>query len=163
MIKITLFSILLFEICIEIENKMAKHIYNVNLKWLADRKGEISSPDLLHKIEVATPSQFPKGVEGVWSPEHLFTGAINACFMTTFLAIAENSKLNFLNFSCSARGKMEQVDGRYMISEVLLEPFLTLKNSADKAKAERILQKTEKACLISNSVKSKIVLITTIN
>jgi hypothetical protein len=46
------------------------HQYNVNLKWNAERVGEVSSPELRSKIEVATPPQFPKGVEGIWSPEH---------------------------------------------------------------------------------------------
>jgi organic hydroperoxide reductase OsmC/OhrA len=75
------------------------HLYNVNLKWNEGRIGEISSPELISKIEVATPPQFPKGVEGIWSPEHLLTAAVNSCFMTTFLAIAENFSLEFIDFS----------------------------------------------------------------
>ncbi|MCX6295380.1 MAG: OsmC family peroxiredoxin, partial [Bacteroidetes bacterium] len=83
---------------------MEPHNYNVDLNWISDRKGEISSPELNAKIEVATPPQFPKGIEGIWSPEHLFTAAVNSCFMTTFLSIAENSKLEFVTFSCNAKG-----------------------------------------------------------
>ena len=142
---------------------MDAHIYNVELKWLTDRKGELSSPELTNKIEVATPPQFPKGIEGIWSPEHLFTAAINSCFMTTFLSIAENSKLEFSNFTCSAKGKLEQVEGKYLMTEVLLEPTLTLRSISDKDKAERILQRSEGACLISNSVKASVKFITTIN
>ena len=142
---------------------MDAHIYNVELKWLTDRKGELSSPELTNKIEVATPPQFPKGIEGIWSPEHLFTAAINSCFMTTFLSIAENSKLEFTNFTCSAKGKLEQVEGKYLMTEVLLEPTLTLRSISDKDKAERILQRSEGACLISNSVKASVKFITTIN
>ena len=142
---------------------MDAHIYNVDLKWLADRKGEMSSPELVNKIEVATPPQFPKGIEGIWSPEHLFTAAVNSCFMTTFLSIAENSKLEFTNFSCSAIGKLEQVEGKYLMTEVLLKPILTLRSISDNDKAERILQRSEGACLISNSVKASVTLQTTIN
>ncbi len=69
---------------------MDAHYYNVDLNWIADRKGIISSPELVQKIEVATPPQFTNGIEGVWSPEHLLTAAVNSCFMTTFLAIADN-------------------------------------------------------------------------
>ena len=142
---------------------MDAHTYNVNLKWTTDRKGELSSPELENKIEVATPPQFPKGIEGIWSPEHLFTAAINSCFMTTFLSIAENSKLEFTNFTCSAKGKLEKVIDKYLMTEVLLQPTLTLKTIADKDKAERILQRSEAACLISNSVKANVTLQTTIN
>ena len=102
--------------------------------------------------------QFPKGVDGVWSPEHFFTAAVNSCFMTTFLAVAENSKLEFKKFHCSAEGKLEKVDGKYLMTEVLLKPELLITNEADREKAERILIKSEQACLISNSITSKVFL-----
>ncbi|WP_435356228.1 OsmC family protein [Emticicia sp. SJ17W-69] len=141
---------------------MEPHYFNVNLNWLTDRKGEISSPELNDKIEIATPPPFPKGIEGIWSPEHLLTAAVNSCFMTTFLAVAENSKLEFMSFDCNAKGKLEQIEGKYLMTEVLLEPTLLIKNEADKDRAERILQKTEAACLIANSIKSKVSIISTI-
>ena len=139
---------------------MESHIYQVDVKWMADRIGEASSPELLNKIDVATPPQFPKGLEGVWSPEHFFTAAVNGCFMTTFLAIAENSKLSFTSFQCTADGKLEKVDGKYLMTEVALKPILVIESESDREKAERILQKSESACLISNSIKSKVSLIT---
>ena len=141
---------------------MEPHYFNVNLSWISDRKGEISSPELEKEIEVATPPPFPKGVEGIWSPEHLLTAAVNSCFMTTFLAVAENSKLEFELFDCKAKGKLEQVDGKFLMTEVILEPTLVITKEADKDRAERILQKSEAACLISNSIKSKVSMIPTI-
>jgi peroxiredoxin-like protein len=137
---------------------MDAHEYNVDLNWISDRKGEIASPELNSKIEVATPPQFPKGIEGIWSPEHLFTAAVNSCFMTTFLSIAENSRLEFKSLSCNAKGKLEQVEGKFLMTEVLLEPTLILVNEKDVEKAEKILQKSEAACLISNSIKSSVTL-----
>lgn len=137
---------------------MEAHFFNVNLQWLNDRKGEISSPELASVIEVATPPPFAKGIEYIWSPEHLLTAAVNSCFMTTFLAIAENSKLEFTHFACDAKGKLEQIEGKFLMTEVNLFPKLVLKNEADKDKALRIIQKSEAACLISNSIKSKVTL-----
>lgn len=133
-----------------------EHYYNVNLNWKSSRKGEISSPELEQTIEVATPPEFPKGINGVWSPEHLYTAAVSSCFMTTFLAIAENSNLEFENFSCPAKGKLEKVDGKFVMSKVVLEPVLTITNNEDKDKAEKVLIKAEKACLITNSIKTEI-------
>lgn len=141
---------------------MEPHYFNVNLSWFTDRKGEISSPELNDKIEVATPPPFPKGIEGIWSPEHLLTAAVNSCFMTTFLAVAENSKLEFVSFDCNAKGKLEQIEGKYLMTEVLLEPTLVITKEADKDRAERVLQKSEAACLISNSIKSKVSMTTNI-
>ena len=137
---------------------MDSHKYNTQLHWIADRRGIMSSPELNESFEVATPPQFPKGMEGIWSPEHLLTAAVSSCFMTTFLAIAENSKLAFDQFSCSASGKLEQIEGKYLMTEIILEPILTIPIDTSIEKAERILIKSEAACLISNSIKSKVTL-----
>ncbi len=135
---------------------MDAHFYNVDINWKSGRTGEMTSPELTTTVEIATPPQFPNGVEGIWSPEHLFTAAVASCLMTTFLAIAENSKLEFTDFQCGSKGKLEQVEGKFLMTEVILEPKVTIANEADREKAERVLHKSEAACLISNSVKSKV-------
>lgn len=131
--------------------------YEVNLAWTKERKGVISSPALQQSTEVATPPEFPKGIEGIWSPEHLFVAAIESCLMTTFLAVAENSKLEFESFSSHATGKLDKVEGKFMMTEVLLQPTLVINNPEHQEKAKRVLEMSEKACLISNSVKSTII------
>ncbi|MBX7242423.1 MAG: OsmC family protein [Bacteroidia bacterium] len=139
---------------------MEPHFYNVEVNWRSDRKGVMCSPELMQAegscITVATPPEFPKGMPGIWSPEHLFTAAVSSCLMTTFLAIAENSKLEFTAFSCGSKGKLEQTEGKFMMSEVILEPVVIIKREEDRAKAEKVLQKSEAACLISNSILSKV-------
>ncbi|MCB0466464.1 MAG: OsmC family protein [Aequorivita sp.] len=142
---------------------MEKHKYNVDINWRQDRKGMMCSPELAEGdthsancIEVATPPEFPKGMPNIWSPEHLFTAAVSSCLMTTFLAIAENSKLDFSGFSCKSKGVLEKVEGKYLMTEVILEPTVTIKEEKDRERAERILEKSEAACLISNSIKSKV-------
>jgi organic hydroperoxide reductase OsmC/OhrA len=146
---------------------MEAHFYNVDINWNTDRKGVMCSPELNKElgscIEVATPPEFPKGIPGIWSPEHLFTAAVSSCLMTTFLSIAENSKLIFTSFKCSAEGKLEQVEGKYLMTEIMLEPTVTISDEKDRERAERVLQKSEAAYLISNSIKSKITMIPTIN
>jgi len=142
---------------------MEAHFYNVDINWSTDRKGMMCSPELNVEngnnnvcIEVATPPEFPKGVHGVWSPEHLFTAAVSSCLMTSFLAVAENSKLDFINFSCKSKGKLERVDGKFMMNEILLEPTVIIKDEKDRARAERILQKSEAICLITRSIKTEV-------
>jgi peroxiredoxin-like protein len=141
---------------------MEAHKYHVDLEWTMDRKGEISSPTLNQKLEVATPPEFPKGMPGIWSPEHLFTAAISSCFMTTFLAIAENFNLEFTSLTCPAQGILDKKDGKYAMTEIILKPVLTIPNVDDREKAEKVMIKAEKACLISNSITSVIHLETTV-
>jgi organic hydroperoxide reductase OsmC/OhrA len=107
-------------------------------------------------LKIDAPPEF-RGHEGVWTPEHLFVGAINSCFMTTFLAIAENSKLDFVHFDAKATGKLEEhEDVGLMMTVVVLRPELTISNARDKDRALRILRKAERHCLIANSVKAAI-------
>ena len=132
------------------------HHYEVDLTWTNDRKGTISSPVLNSSIEVATPPDFPKGIPGIWSPEHLLVAAVNSCYMTTFLAIAENFKLDFVSLDSKAVGLLEQPEGKYMVTTILLKPVLVITDEHQAERAMRVLEKSEKACLISNSIKSTV-------
>ena len=94
---------------------------------------------------------------GIWSPEHLFAAAVNSCLMTTFLAVAENSKLEFVSLNSTAIGTLDKVDGKYMMTAVTLRPTLVIRNAELAEKAKKVLDMSEKACLISNSIKSTII------
>ena len=148
---------------------MEAHYYNVHVAWNKDRRGTMWSPEFArngsieNSIEVATPPEFPKGIAGIWSPEHLFTAAVSSCFMTTFLAIADNSKLDFTSFTCHAKGKLDLVDGRLQMSEVALQPVLMINKAEDRDRALRVLAKTEPACLITQSVKAKVTMNPVVN
>ncbi len=133
-----------------------KHEYHVDLDWKEGRIGSLSSPELEDKIEVATPPQFDGGVEGTWSPEHLFVSSVSSCFMTTFVAIAEYSKLNFENLSVNATGKLSKEDGKFVVSEITMNPELTIADEKFADKAKRIMEKAEEACLITRSIKTTI-------
>jgi organic hydroperoxide reductase OsmC/OhrA len=137
------------------------HYYNTIVEWKEGRLGVLSALDMT-SFEVATPPEFSKGVPNTWSAEHLFVASANICLMTTFLAIAENSKLEFVSFTSDAKGKLDKVDGKFMISEIELNPTVRIVHEKDKERALRIVEKSENACLISNSMKTKITLNPTI-
>ena len=134
----------------------ASYSYTTEVEWTAGRAGDLTSP-ALPSLQVDAPAEF-KGHPGVWTPEHLFVAAVNSCFMTTFLAIAENSKLDITTFKVRATGKLEKSDGGLMMTLVNLRPKLTISDPRNEARALRILEKAEKHCLISNSVKTRIVI-----
>jgi len=143
---------------------MTPYYYHIDVRWNKERQGMMCSPELkgnLGKngcIEVATPPEFPKGVPGIWSPEHLYTASVASCFMTTFLAVAENSKLDFSSFSCRATGKLDTQDGKLLMTEVSLRSEVTIKSADKEELALRVMEKAEKACLISNSIKTNVIL-----
>jgi len=132
------------------------HTYHVNLKWTNERKGILSSPVLRKEIEVATPPEFPKGIEGIWGPEQLLLASLSSCLMTTFFEIAANSKLDYTSFENKATCTVEKVDGKYKITEITMKPKLIISEIQNSDRAKRILELSEKACLVSNTIKLEI-------
>lgn len=141
---------------------MNTHQYNVSVTWNEGRLGTLSSTELNDDISVATPPEFKGGIPNIWSPEHLFTASVLSCFMTTFLAIAEASKLEFESFDCRAEGILDRPEKKYLMTEIKLLPTLVIKDASKVERAERILQKAEKSCLITNSITTTVHLDTTI-
>lgn len=134
-----------------------EHKYNVNLSWKEGRLGTLRSPELNEEIEVATPPDFDGGVEGIWSPEHLFLSSVSSCFMTTFVAIAEYSKLSFEDLQVKATAELGKVDGKFEVTKIRLNPELMISDEKFADKARRIMEKAEQACLITRSIKTDII------
>jgi len=135
-----------------------KLFFETSVVWTENTTGVMVAPSADEPIEVATPIEFPDGEAGKWSPETLFLGAISSCFMTTFLSFAKRKNLAFIKFRCHAEGDVEVVEGKYQFKVVSLYPELHLMEEAQKLLGEELLQRTEKYCLISNSVKTTIIL-----
>lgn len=129
--------------------------YEAEVEWTGERKGDLRSSNL-PDLQVASPPEF-RGHEATWTPEHLYVASVVSCFMTTFLAIAQNSKLEIVSFSATARGKLEKIEGLgYQMTEIILKPRLVIRSSRDLERAARIVEKAEKNCLISNSIRSTV-------
>jgi peroxiredoxin-like protein len=133
-------------------NNQLRYLYETEVEWTGEKRGVLRSPSL-PSIEVSPPPEF-NGLEGVWTPEHLFVAAVNSCFMTTFLAIAELSRLEFVSFDCQSTGLLEKQESGYQITAVTLRPRLVVRNHANVERVWRILDKAERNCLISKSIKT---------
>lgn len=132
------------------------HTYEVNLKWTGKTKGILSSTILPKEIEVATPPEYHKGMEGYWSPEHLLIASINSCLMSTFLTIAENSKLHFLSYESKSICTVELIKEKYILTEIVLKPKVVIPYSQKPERAKHILEMSKNVCLISNAIKTPI-------
>ena len=131
------------------------YYYETDVEWIEQKMGELEAPGLVH-LKVASPPEF-QGHEGIWTPEHYFVASVNSCFMTTFLAIAQMSKLEFVSFDSKATGKLDKVEGvGYQMTKIVLRPKLVIRYSKDLEKAHRLLEKAEKNCLISHSIKTQV-------
>lgn len=143
-------------------NTQLPYFYETEVEWTGERKGIMRSRNL-PSIEVSTPPEF-KGPDNFWTPEHFYVASANLCFMTTFLAIAEISKLEFAGFNCQAAGKLEKLEGQGLkMTEITLHPKIVIRYSRDLERARKILEKAESNCLISNSIKSLVHVMPEIN
>jgi len=125
--------------------------------WTGGRQGVVQCQGVEPSIQFSAPPEF-QGIPGVWNPEHFFTSAIATCFITTFQAIASFSKFGFAGLEVYVEGTVEKVEGGFKFTQVTVRPKLTVANEADRERGRRLLEKSEKACLISRSLQSEIIL-----
>ncbi|HEU4895846.1 MAG TPA: OsmC family protein [Acidimicrobiia bacterium] len=135
------------------------HEYHLKLTGRDQAAGLLEAPeDGLPSLEVASPPEFG-GPEGIWSPEHLFVASVSACLMTTFRSIAAHSGLEVLGYTDSPTGRLVRgEDGLYSIDRVTLRPKVTVPAGSRVDRANRLIEKAEKVCLISRSIRCEIVL-----
>jgi len=110
----------------------------------------IEAPNL-PSLESAPPAQFG-GPGGRWSPETLLVAAATDCFVLTFRAIARASKLPWRRLSCSGEGTLDRVEGVTRFTALALHAELVVPADVDPTRAERLLQKAERGCLVSRSL-----------
>jgi len=138
------------------EQKSKVYMYQTAVKWTELRKGIMSCAGK-PEVYVATPPEF-KGHEGIWSPEDLFVASANICLMTTFLAVAERAGLAFSAYESTAEGRLELVEGKFQFTAITIRPSITVKSGEDVGKAKELIEKAERNCLISNSMKAAVTL-----
>jgi len=125
-----------------------------SLIWNTGLRGRTSASGK-PEMEIGSPTEF-KGDPGVWSPEELLVGALNACLMLTFVSWAQNKGVQVVAYESKAEGLLENVDGKYRITEVSVQPSLVLKSPTDVEAARAIMNEVEGNCFISNSIRAKV-------
>ncbi|MEZ4673359.1 MAG: OsmC family protein [Caldilineaceae bacterium] len=108
-------------------------------------------PDLL----TDAPAEFD-GPGDKWSPETMLVATVANCFILTFRSIARFSKLEWAEISCDVQGTLDRVDRVTHFTTMELKVKLTIPAGSDAEKAQRLLEKSEQNCLITNSLKATI-------
>jgi len=105
----------------------------------------------LTPLETAPPAEFG-GPGDRWSPETLLLGAVSDCFVLTLRAVARASSVPWSTLHVEAEGILDRVDGVTRFKEITLRARLTLPAGGDPARAQRVLEKAERSCLVSRSL-----------
>jgi peroxiredoxin-like protein len=106
-------------------------------------------------LPVAAPADFD-GPGDAWSPEHMLLASVQACFLLTMRAIAGLSQLTFTSLESSITGTVERKDGALRFTEIVIRPRLIVKAGTDRERAIKVMEKSERACLISASLATPI-------
>ena len=118
----------------------------------AEAQGNVAlKTDDAPQLITAPPAEFG-GPGDQWSPETLLVGAVADCFVLTFRAIARASKLQWSNLECSAEGVLDRVERVTRFTSVTVNAVLTVPADVDPAKAQRLMEKAEAVCLITQSL-----------
>jgi organic hydroperoxide reductase OsmC/OhrA len=130
--------------------KPLPHHYDVHLTGGPTGYAQLSTAGV-PALRTAPPVDYD-GPGDAWSPEHLLLASVQACFLFTLRAIALMSKVDFLALDLSASGTVNRQDGVTRFSEIVLRPKLTVPRGTDRQRVLHILEKSEKACLVSASL-----------
>ncbi len=122
---------------------MNEYFYEIELYWKSGKTGVLSTPGLPEIIEVCSPLITPKEKKEKWTPDQLIGAAVSSCFMNTYLAIAEQNKLELISYHSQCFVKLEDTDGKYVTTEILLRPIIKLTNDLSVPKAFKCIEEAE--------------------
>ncbi len=128
------------------------YLYEAEVAWTDRRAGQVTSDDL-PVLHVSAPPEFA-GDRGAWTPEHLLVAATASCLMTSFLAVAELSKLPVTSYHSKAFARLEKVPGEgYRFTEITVVPEIEIA-AEDLEKAQKVLAKAKENCFVGNSLRA---------
>jgi peroxiredoxin-like protein len=134
--------------------KPLPHVYGVELGGGPAGYATLSAAGV-PELRSAPPVDFD-GPGDAWSPEQLLLAAIESCFLFTLRAVARASKVEFTSLTLRAEGTVGRQDGVVRFTEIVLRPKLALARGVERDKAQRVLEKAERACLVSASLATPI-------
>jgi organic hydroperoxide reductase OsmC/OhrA len=134
--------------------KSLPHIYTARTSGAAEGHALVESSGV-PGLRVALPVDY-EGPGGAWSPGQLLIAAVEACFLFTFHAVAQASNFEFAGLEVSGEGAVDRQAGTTRFTEIVLRPRLILRATSDRARALRILEKSERSCLIAASLSTPV-------
>jgi organic hydroperoxide reductase OsmC/OhrA len=126
------------------------HHYLVSADAPAEGEISVSSPGL-ETLPSLAPAEFG-GPGDLWSPETFLVAAVADCFILTFRAVARGSRYDWNSVSCKVDGVLDRVDRVTRFTEFHVNVTLHVPAGADLHKAERLIEKSDHVCLVTNSL-----------
>lgn len=129
--------------------------YHTHAHWTLHKRGILEAEGIPRTVNFTAPPEFG-GEPGLWTPEHLLLGAVATCYVSTFRAIAERSKLLVNGLEVFVEGTIAKEEGGFRFTEISIRPVITVHRDEDRDRGQRLAEKAEHACLISRSLSARI-------
>jgi organic hydroperoxide reductase OsmC/OhrA len=135
--------------------KAKTHRFPVDVRWLEGKLTVASVPGK-EPLEVATPPEFQGGVEGVWSPEDLFVGAVATCYTVTLISATRRRGVPVRSLEVRSFGDVSRrPDERFGFVGVELAVELAT-DPGYKAEARAAALDAESTCLVAASLDTQV-------
>jgi peroxiredoxin-like protein len=134
------------------------YTYKARASWELHRRGYVKAgEDVPYVLTFSAPPDFG-GEPGLWTPEHLLLASVAGCFVATFRAIADMSKMEFRAIEVPVEGMVAKQEGGLRFTKIVVRPELSIFREEDRERASRLLEKAERSCLVTRSLSSEVVL-----
>lgn len=140
-----------------------EHHYEVTVSWTGDngtgttryldygRDHTVTAPGKPVIYGSADPAFL--GQAERWNPEDLLVASLSECHMLTFLALCARHRIVVTAYEDNASGTMTvEAGGSGRMTEVVLEPVVTITDPEKTEQAAALHHDANKACFIANSV-----------
>jgi len=143
---------------------MKRHTYNATITWTGNlgegtsdykaySRDHIISATEKKDIEGSSDPSF-RGDKSRYSPEDLLLDSISACHMLWYLHLCATNGVVVTAYEDPATGTMvEEKDGSGQVTEVTLNPKVTVQHESMLEKANALHHEANKLCFIARSVK----------
>jgi organic hydroperoxide reductase OsmC/OhrA len=109
----------------------------------------------LPPLDTLPPREFG-GPGDHWSPETLLVAAVADCFSLGFRAIASASRFEWHALDCRVCGTLDRSEGKTRFTEFRIEARLRIPAAGSRDRAQRLLEKAEHNCLVTNSLSARV-------
>jgi len=129
------------------------HRYTVQAGGSASGDLRINA-DSLPELIAAAPAEFD-GPGDRWSPETLLVASVGSCLILTFRSVATASRFDWTSLICHVDAVLDKADDGRRFTKFTIQAELTIPEAGAEERAQRLLEKAEQLCLITNSLRGE--------
>ena len=144
-----------------------KHTFALRAEWTGNRgtgtsglrdfdRSVVLQHPAVGEIQASAARAF-RGDEAKWNPELLLLGALAQCHVLSYLHTAVQAGIVVTGMTCGAEGVLEvDADGAGRFAALTLTPAVTLRDEADRERADALHAEAHRMCFIANSISAPI-------